>query len=82
MFALKQALETYDHYQRQIKECDEKIELKMRAFDDKSGGQPKPHAKREAKKNKYNFDAQSAIWKAVGVNLMEIPGMNTKREYF
>jgi transposase len=78
LFTLTHAMQTYDHYQMQIRECDVKIEEQMKKFSDKSHGKEVPKAKREYKKNKYNFDIQSTIWKSIGVNLMAIPGMNTR----
>lgn len=76
LFTLTHAMQTYDHYQMQIRECDVKIEEQMKKFSDKSNSKEVPKAKREYKKNKYNFDIQSTIWKSIGVNLMAIPGMH------
>ena len=78
LFTLKQALETYDHYQEQAKKCNKKIELKIKEFGDNSNGQPLTKKKREAKKNNFGFDTQNNLWKMLGVNLIEIPGMNSK----
>lgn len=78
LFCLKQALETFDHYQSQIKICNQEIENKLKDFEDKSGGTPPPKRKREAKKNQLGFDLQGDLWRTLGVNLMDIPGMNTK----
>lgn len=38
LFALNQALESYDHYQRQMQACNKEIEEITRKFDDRSGG--------------------------------------------
>jgi DNA-binding protein YbaB len=39
LFSLKQALPSYDHYQKQIVECNQEIEAMTHNFRDKSGGQ-------------------------------------------
>ncbi len=78
LFCMQQALETFDHYQLQIATCNKEIEKRMNDFDDKSDGTPFLKHKREAKKNNLGFDTQSALWKMLGVNVMEIPGMNIK----
>jgi transposase len=78
LFCLQQALETYDHYQKQIGRCNKEIEARMKNFEDRSGGMPLLERKREARKNNIGFDLQGDLWRALGVNLMKIPGMNTK----
>ena len=78
LFSLEHALSTYDHYQEQIRECDKKLELKTKEFTDKSDGAELQNKKREGKKNKFEFEGQEALWKMLGVNLLEIPGMNVK----
>ena len=76
LFCLQQALETYDHYQKQIAHCNKEIEARMKDFTDHSGGTPLLGRKREAKKNNFGFDLQGDLWRALGVNLIEIPGIN------
>jgi transposase len=78
LFCLQQALETYDHYQKQISHCNKEIEARMTDFEDKSGGTTLTGRKREAKKNNIGFDLQGDLWRVLGVNLMEIPSMNTQ----
>jgi transposase len=75
LFSLKQALASYDHYQKQIEECNREIEAITKNFGDKSGGQT-ISKKREKKKNHIGFDAQDRLMKMVGVNLTQIPGIN------
>jgi transposase len=78
LFCLRQALESYDHYQSQISCCNDEIEAALKAFDDKNDGQPLNRRKREAKKNNLGFDLQGELWRTLGVNLLEIPGLNIK----
>lgn len=75
LFSLKQAVASYDHYQKQIIECNQEIEAMTHNFEDKSGGQIITK-KRENKKNHIGFDAQEQLMKMVGVNLTQIPGIN------
>ena len=78
LFSLRQAVNTYDHYQTQIQECNQRIEQKTMEFEDKSDGEFLQGKKREAKKNQLSFDGQTALYKMLGVNLLEIPSMGTK----
>ncbi len=78
LFSLQQALETYDHYHRQISICNREIEFKTNEFTDQSNGKELNTKKREAKRNNFGFDTQTTLWKMLGVNLLEIPGMNVK----
>lgn len=78
LFSLKQALATYEHYLQQIEACDVEISAKMDEFDNKHDPDKEIKKKREAKKNRFNFDAQNMLYRILGVNLMEIPGMNVK----
>lgn len=78
LFCLQQSLDSFDHYQKQIDNCNREIEILMKDFDDQSDGQSLSGRKREAKKNNIGFDCQGALWKMLGINLMEIPGINTK----
>lgn len=78
LFSLKQILATYDHYLQQIQQCDAEIAEKMQKFENKNDSGESVKKKREAKKNRFNFDAQNMLFNALGVNLLEIPGMNAK----
>jgi len=78
LFSLNLALESYDHYQRQICSCNKEIEHKTTEFTNRSNGQEIKKKKREAKRNNLGFDTQTSLLKMVGVNLLEIPGMNSK----
>lgn len=75
LFSLKQALESYDHYQKQLQACNKEIEEITQKFDDKSDGK-KIETKKTGKKNNIGFDAQQEFYRMLGVNLAEIPGIN------
>jgi len=76
LFSLKQALQSYDHYQSQLQACNKEIEEITKNFEDKSGGE-KILPKKENKKNGLGFNAQEQFFRMLGVNLAEIPGINS-----
>jgi transposase len=45
LFALAQAVQSFDHYQRQIQDCDRQIELLLQEFDPPDDGAPSAQAK-------------------------------------
>lgn len=59
LFALAQAVQSWDHYQSQIKECDRQIERLLQEYDAGDGAPPS--------------DARSSRRKAPGKNAPEIP---------
>jgi len=76
LFAHKQALQMYEFYQRQMRDCDEKIEACLRTFADKSGGEvlaPKP---RKKPANGVPFDARTLLFQMAGVDLTAIEGIS------
>jgi hypothetical protein len=77
LFALKQALELYDFYHKQVAACDRHIEKQLRQFADKSGGQPLPPKARRQRRgdNRPSFDARGALYRMAGVDLTVIEGI-------
>ena len=79
VFALQQALEAYDFYQRQIKHCDVEIERCYQDLgsDDGAGDQPSLPAKRNShSKNAPDFDLRRYLYRWAGVDLVAIDGLN------
>lgn len=76
LFSLKQALESYDHYQTQLVTCNQEIEEMTKKFHDQGGGK-KVEPKKEGKKNSLGFNAQEQFFRMLGVNLAEVPGINS-----
>ncbi len=77
LFALKQAVQMYEFYHRQLRDCDAKIEACLRAFADKSGGEvltPKPRQRQRA--NAVAFDARALLFRMAGVDLTVIEGIS------
>jgi hypothetical protein len=78
LFALKQALSLYDFYQKQLRECEGRIEECLRAMGDKSKGAPLPPNPRQRKpeKNEVRFGARALLFKMSGVDLTQIEGIS------
>lgn len=77
LFALKQAVQLYDFYHKEIAECDRQIERQLKQFEDKSGGQvlpPKARRKRRGD-NRPAFEVRRALYRMAGVDLTVIEGI-------
>lgn len=82
LFELKQALEAYDFYQRQIQGCDEQIEGVYNAFEpqvdiDEKPLPPSRKKRRKPKDNEPDFDLRLYLYQMAGVDLTEIDGVNS-----
>jgi len=78
LFALKQALEMYEFYHKQIAECDRVIEehLKTLARPEKPSPLPARAKRRQSKrKNDLNFEARQRLYEMAGVDLTAIEGI-------
>jgi len=78
LFTLKQALELYDFYDRQLEQCDAELEVLYQGFDTpKNPGTPPP-ASRNAKprKNQAHFDLAPALYRMTGVDLTQVDGLD------
>lgn len=78
VFALKQAVELYDFYHRQIQECDAELEAMYQAFDPPNHpGTPPPAARtQKRRKNQACFDLAPALYRLTGVDLTQIDGID------
>lgn len=79
VFALQQALEAYDFYQRQIKACDREIEQCYQELgsNNDAGDEPLLPAKRNShSKNAPDFDLRRYLYRWAGVDLVAIDGLN------
>ena len=78
LFALKQALEMYEFYQRQLRACDPEIEACLRSFVDKSGGAALPPGPRRQKPRRHEprFGARALLFRMAGVDLTVIEGIS------
>ena len=86
LFALKQAVEAYEFYQRQIDECEREIEKEINNLQNVpkvDNSQPLETATAKTKKKKpnksknaYKFDACNLAHKKTGVDLTRIDGLS------
>jgi transposase len=82
LFALKQSLETYDYFAKQIDELDEVIKQELEGWQTvvegpiptkkKSKMHPKYVNKRKPDRNEFNFDIQTLLYQKTGVDLTAI----------
>lgn len=92
LFSLHQALELFDFYQKQILECDQKIEGALVLLTPASTSKPdtkktedkaneskktKPRTYKNGKGNVLYFDPSEHLFSLAGVNLTKIPGIET-----
>jgi transposase len=81
LFVLKQSLEQYDFYDRQIRQCDAEIETMYASLPPADQGDgdipppPKP-SRQKPRKNQAHFDLATSLYQVVGVDLTAIDGID------
>jgi transposase len=78
LFCLRQALESYRHFQSQIAACDEQVETMLARFDSQEQCAEAPSNKYKAQGNQPAFDVPSEMHRILGVDLTAIPGMSAQ----
>jgi transposase len=78
LFALRQAYELYQFHHRQIAQCDDMIQAELAKLPSRSGGKTFTAKPRRCgrKTNDLHFDACGPLFKALGVDLTEIEGID------
>ncbi len=78
VFMLKQALELYDFYDRQVRDCDQQLEALYDQFDppDEPGTPPPPPYRGKRSRHEANFDLNTALYRMTGVDLTRIDGVD------
>jgi transposase len=76
LFALKQAVSLFDAYGRELADCDRELERMLAALDRHDGDPGKPKRRGRAK-NAPRFDVRSGLFRACGVDLTRIDGIDT-----
>jgi len=78
LFALGQALQLYDFYHAQLRECEGRIEACLRTFPARSEGEPSPPRprRRGRKANDPSFDVRGLLFRMAGVDLTVIEGID------
>lgn len=63
LFALEQALQMYECYQRQLRACEKRISACLRGFADKSGGAKSPPkaGQQKPRRNEPKFGARALV---------------------
>lgn len=79
LFALEQAVRTWDHYQALIAECTQRLEQQADTFEKKADRKdiPEPRRIERIRKNVLSFDARSLFFEALGQDLTQIDGIST-----
>jgi len=78
LFTLKQALESYDHIQKQIEDCDLELEEYLQSFQPKIDVMKRPLPKRKGKRHQGNepkFELRTALYQMSGVDLTQVEGV-------
>jgi transposase len=78
LFALEQAVQMYEFYQRQLRACEKRIEACLRGFADKSGGAklPPKAGQQQPRRNEPKFGARTLLFRMAGVDLTVIEGIS------
>jgi transposase len=78
LFALQQALELYDFYDRQLQACDVELEAMYQGFEPPQDPVTPPPAPRTKKrrKNQAHFDLGRSLYRLSGVDLTQIDGID------
>lgn len=80
VFALKQSLELFDFYQKQIQFCDQQIAVHLQTLESKVDPEKEPlKARRTPKKKRRNepqFDCRSQAYRISGVDLTRIDSIS------
>ncbi len=77
LFALQQSVELFDFYQKQIADCDFKIEQHLFNFEDRSNGEPLDKSRTATGRNKLSFDARTHLFQMTGVDLTKVDGLDS-----
>jgi len=76
LFALKQAVEAYDFYQKKILECDEEIKKKLTQISPIEEASESKKRQRKPKKYEYTFNVTEHLKALIGTDLTTIPGID------
>lgn len=82
LFVLKQEQDGYEFCQKQMAECDVRLEEYLKTREDRSGGANLPEEKRKERRRKKRgnaprFDLREALFRMSGTDLTQIDGIDT-----
>ncbi len=77
IFALRQAVELYDFYKKQIIACETEIQHHLESFEDRSNGRPLegPRRRSHRSSNQFHFDVRGYLYRITGVDVTRIEGI-------
>jgi transposase len=73
LLSIKQALESYDLFHKQVHECERAIEKILQRWEDQ---RTPPDDKSSKKAVSYDFEAAESLRRILGVDLSDIPGLD------
>lgn len=76
MFALQQALQGYDFFQQQLRQCDQAIEGYLRQLPSAGRTASEPPARRQRRKNQPHFDLRRELARIAGVDVCLLEGVD------
>lgn len=76
LFVLQQELESYEFYQRKIRECDIKIEACYKKFSKKDNNLSLEKVKNKSNKNHPKFNLRQELYDIAGTDFTKIPGLD------
>lgn len=79
LFVLKQALELYDFYDQQMKQCDQELETSYNEFEppDQPGTLAPEKRKRKRRKNQPHFELSESLYRMTGgIDLTKVDGLD------
>ena len=77
LFALRQAVELYEFYQKKIADCEEAISKQLTAYPDATDGEPPAPTKKSnpSARIRSGVDMREMLYKKSGVDLFAVPGL-------
>jgi hypothetical protein len=79
LFALKQQLANFDHYQQMIRDCDQELYRHLQTMEDKADRNTLPPVERGKRARGHvpeGFDLRAEMYRISGVDLTRIDGIN------
>lgn len=76
LFTLKQEMEAYEFYQRQIQECDEELKKKVEKLSPLKEVDSLKKSRKKPRKYEYTFDIATHLKELIGTDLTTIPGID------
>ena len=82
LFTLRQCLDTWKHYQAQITACDEETARRLQGFTAKVDVAvhplpPRTSTHKTPQKNEPRFEARAELYRTCGVDLTQVPGLQS-----